>query len=164
MKEEWRDIKGFYGDYKISNFGKIKSLKHGKEKILKIHKHNNGYNFITLSHNGNQKGYLLHRVVVKAFLGDIPDGLDVNHKDGDKDNNFLNNLEVVTKSENQNHAARLGLKPCGEKHKNSKLTESQIKEIREDNRKTPQHVFAKKFGVARSLISMIQNNKIWKQI
>jgi tRNA nucleotidyltransferase/poly(A) polymerase len=65
---------------------------------------------------------------------------------------------------NQNHAAGLGLKSCGEKHKNSKLTESQIKEIREDNRKTPQRVFAEKFGVARSLISMIQNNKIWKQI
>jgi len=164
MEEKWSDIKGFGGDYQVSNLGRIKSFKQKKEKILKIQKYSNGYNFITLSFNGEQKGYLLHRLVIKSFVGDIPIGLDVNHKDGNKDNNCLNNLEVITKSENQKHAAKLGLKPCGEKHKNSKLTELQIKEIREDNRKTPQHVFAKKFGVARSNISMIQNNKAWKQI
>ena len=103
MTEEYRDIIGYEGIYQISNEGNLKSLKWNKSKILKKHIDNNGYYSSNLTLNNKYKTFRLHMLVAKAFLNHTPDGttkLVVNHIDGNKLNNNINNLEVVTHREN----------------------------------------------------------------
>lgn len=117
--EVWKDIKGYEGLYQISNFGNVKALEksvwNGKtnlyfpEIIRKPNFDKDGYLNITLSKNSKAKTFKIHRLVAKAFIdnpGNLP---EVNHKDGNKSNNFVNNLEWITRSENQKHAFRIGL-------------------------------------------------------
>lgn len=90
MEEIWKDIEGYEGFYQISSLGRVKSLKFGKEKILKpCFAKNKGYAMITLCKNGENKGFNIHRLVAKAFIPN-PDNLpQVNHKDEDKSNNVV---------------------------------------------------------------------------
>lgn len=110
--EHWIDIKGYEGKYKVSNLGRIKSLERivtvGKnkrlvnEKILNPIKSKNGYLTINFTFNG-RKQLLIHRLVAQAFFGDA-NGLVVNHKDFDKTNNIISNLEYCTQKENMYHS------------------------------------------------------------
>ena len=116
MEEIYKNIKDYEGLYQISNFGRVKSLKRKvkqsngfeyeiKERVLKLSYHTNGYVGITLNKEG-KKRFLVHRLVAEHFLeneGNLP---QVNHKDLDKANNRVENLEWVTKSENQLHYYR----------------------------------------------------------
>lgn len=101
--EAWKSIIGF-DDYLISNLGRVKSLKFGKERILRPSKNNNGYLSVVLSVNCNCKTKLIHQLVAIEFLGHIPNGKKsvVNHKDFDKLNNCYYNFEIVTFRENTN--------------------------------------------------------------
>ena len=103
MKEIWRDIEGYEGLYQVSNFGNIMSnnlYAHKKPKLKKICNHSSGYASVSLSKEGRDKTYLVHRLVAKAFL-DNPNGYEfVNHKDENKKNNNVENLEWCTKSYN----------------------------------------------------------------
>jgi hypothetical protein len=115
--EIWNDVEGYENLYQISNYGKVKSLSHinnlGKlrpECILKDRFTDRGYNTAVLYNNGKPKTYKVHRLVAKAFIENISNKPHVNHIDGDKKNNFVDNLEWVTISENQKHAFRTGLK------------------------------------------------------
>ena len=105
--EEWKDIKGYEGKYQISNKGRVKSLNYkrtGKEKILKLSSDINGYKKITLCKNSKQKTYLIHKLVAEAFLPN-PDNLPVvNHKDENKLNNNVENLEWCTQAYNVNYS------------------------------------------------------------
>ena len=93
MEEYWKDKKDYEGHYQVSNFGKVKSIKFGKEKILKLNKDKDGYLQVTLCKNNIKKVYKVHRLVAEAFI-DNPDNLPcVNHKDENKLNNNVNNLE-----------------------------------------------------------------------
>ena len=104
--EEWKDIKGYEGIYQISNKGRVKSLKFNKENILIPAKHNRGYLFINLCKNGKVKKYLIHRLVAEAFLPN-PDNLpQVNHKDENKLNNNVENLEWCSNKYNVNYGSR----------------------------------------------------------
>ena len=102
LGEIWKDIPDYEGKYQASNFGRIKSLKFGKEKILKLRKNNRGYLNVSLSINCIVKTYRVHRLVWSAFHGEIPEGYEINHIDEDKTNNRLDNLELVTRKENIN--------------------------------------------------------------
>lgn len=111
MIEIWRDIKNYEGLYQVSNLGNIKRtifinnyVKKEKEKMLKTQKHTNGYETITLTKNGKQKQYLVHRIVAETFLYKENGKTEVNHINGNKKDNRLNNLEWVTKGENLKHA------------------------------------------------------------
>jgi hypothetical protein len=99
--EKWKRIKG-YKKYKISNYGNIKN-KHNK--ILSLTRDKGGYYRIALDGKTN----LVHSLMAKTFLGKKDDGTVVNHKDGNKSNNKLDNLEVITQSENVQHAYDNGL-------------------------------------------------------
>lgn len=103
MKEIWKDIEGYEGCYQVSNFGRVKSLMYGKEKILKLEKTNKCYFRVALCKNGKVKRYFVHILVCKAFLPN-PDNLPfVNHKDENQSNNFANNLEWCDRKYNNNY-------------------------------------------------------------
>ena len=107
MNEIWKDIVGYEGLYQISNLGRVKSLKFGKEKIMNSLKDSNGYLSICLSKGGIQKRYRIHRVVYESFFGSIPVGLVINHIDENITNNRLTNLEAITPIENYLYGTRL---------------------------------------------------------
>lgn len=110
MKEVWKPIPGYNGMYEVSNNGRVKSYYNGKVKLLKPYVNDNGYIVYTLSKNGKSKRKRIHRLMMKAFVGIDPDRPVVNHKDGNKLNNTLDNLEWATSSENNKHAFATGLK------------------------------------------------------
>lgn len=96
--EIWKDVLGYEGLYMVSSLGRVKSVKTG---LIMKHKDNrDGYKIITLWKNRRYKTKYIHRLVVEAFIGTIPKGLEVNHKDEDKSNNTLDNLETCTSQYN----------------------------------------------------------------
>lgn len=100
-KEYWKPVVGYEGHYQVSNFGRVKSIKFGKEIILK-QKIKGGYYCVNLSKNNKVKTYLVHRLVAEAFISN-PDNLpQVNHKDEDKTNNIYTNLEWCDAKYNTN--------------------------------------------------------------
>lgn len=106
MKEQWKPIKDFEG-YEVSNLGRVKSLNYnhtGKEKLLSPGKSSDGYFFVGLYKNGIKKSVRINRLVWQTFVGEIPEGLQVNHIDEDKENNRVENLNLMTSKENNNWA------------------------------------------------------------
>lgn len=125
VQEIWKDIPEFVGLYQISNYGRVKSLprsvKNGqgmrpiKERIKAMHYSKKpGYWIVGLSHEINadkrEKQLWIHRLVAVAFIPNPENKPYVNHKDGDKLNAFVFNLEWTTPTENAKHAYRIGLK------------------------------------------------------
>lgn len=105
---EWKKIIG-YDDYVVSNNGVVKSLKYGKERVLKPDENLDGYYIVKLSKNNKKKSFRIHRLVAEAFI-ENPESLPVvNHKDGDKQNNNVDNLEWSTVADNTQHAYDTGL-------------------------------------------------------
>ncbi len=121
---EWKDIKGYEGLYQISSDGRVKSLpflqrythwitgkelfRQTKERILTVNIINSGYAVIQLWKNDKARPFLIHRLVAEYFL-ESPPKQTVNHKDGNKLNNSVDNLEWASYSENHNHAVANGL-------------------------------------------------------
>lgn len=109
MKEIWKDIKDFEGLYQVSNFGRVRSLKFGKERLLKCGG-NTGYYKVELWKNGKKCDKQVHRLVADAFI-DNPNNLEcVNHINGIKIDNRVENLEWITCKENTIHAIKNELK------------------------------------------------------
>lgn len=106
MKEEFREINGF-PNYEVSNTGIVRNKKHNRIKELQIDKH--GYNRVDLYSGCKRKTCRVHKLVADAFLPQDPLRKEINHKDGNKTNNLVSNLERCTKSENMRHAYRTGL-------------------------------------------------------
>lgn len=100
--EIWKDILGYEGHYQISNYGRVKSFKWNKERILLGGYDKDGYNNVNLSLYNKTKTYTIHRLVAQAFLGlDIKDSeIEIDHIDDNKINNKLENLQLVTGREN----------------------------------------------------------------
>jgi len=144
---EWIDIKDFEGIYQITRCGKVRSLdkivncypdtkRIVKGKILKAMLGKNGYYYFQLSdeHNKRTNKYL-HRLLCIAFIWNPINYPSVNHKDGNKTNNNLDNLEWCTQKQNMRHGYSTGLipkkvNPKGEKGIAAKLTDNQVKEIK----------------------------------
>lgn len=104
--KEWKDIAGYELYYQISNIGQVKRKDTGK--ILK-NNIRNGYEYVTLCVNGQRKKFYVHRLVAIAFIPNPNSYEQVNHKDGNKSNNKVDNLEWCTQKENLMHAFRTGL-------------------------------------------------------
>lgn len=102
---EWRPVVGFEGKYEVSRCGRIRNAK--SEKVLSMAINTCGYDCPTLYKDGKKYAVRAHRAVIKAFLGDIPEHLEVNHKNGIKTDNRLENLELITHKENLFHKYRV---------------------------------------------------------
>lgn len=179
MKEVFKDIIG-YEDYQISNKGRViakeKKVRYThavtkqeyfrttKEKFLKIY-HNNrtGYKFIQLYKNKQSKNFNIHRLVALNFLPKEENKDQVNHIDGNKHNNTVENLEWCTNEYNHEHATKTGLKATKERVGTAKLTEEKVFYIRELIKIGVTHEkLAEIFNISRPTITLISNNKIWK--
>lgn len=111
MNEIWKDIDGYEGLYQVSNLGRVKSLNYNhtrKEKILKFGKisKNRDYLQVNLCKNGKVKRHLVHILVAQAFIPNPKNLPQVNHKDEDKTNNCVDNLEWISRKENCNYGTR----------------------------------------------------------
>jgi len=104
MKEIWKDVTNYEGHYKVSNLGRVKSIKFSKERILKHSSSSNEYLIVVLCKDNKTAIKKIHQLVVIAFLNHIPCGLKlvVNHKNFIRTDNRLENLEIVTQRENAN--------------------------------------------------------------
>lgn len=117
MIEEWKDIYGYEGLYQVSNLGNVKSVKrqvivkgfqddiigNKKERLLTKTKKDNGYLRVTLHKDGKEKKLLIHRLVANAFIPKVDGKEQINHIDGNKENNNVNNLEWCNNYENGYH-------------------------------------------------------------
>lgn len=107
--EVWKDVVGYEGLYKVSECGEVLNTK--RNRLMKSYRHCRGYDRISLTFQGSQRSHYVHRLVGNAFL-EPPEHIgqtQINHIDGNKNNNHYSNLEWVTPSENINHAIKTGL-------------------------------------------------------
>jgi len=168
MNEEiWKDIPEYEGLYQVSNLGRVKSLsfnRKGKEGIRKLQNHSTGYFEVILYNKKRNKHFLVHRLVVMAFFG--KSDLHVNHKNGIKTDNRLENLEYCTRSENMIHAYNIGLKKGlkGEKHGQSKITRSCACRIKYGHKGESVKCIASKYGISLETVYGIRSGKYWKHI
>lgn len=132
--EIWKDIPGYEGWFLINNFGRV-TRSDGKPlsgSRRKIRGKPIGYAYVRLSKFGVSTTHLIHHLVMYAFRGPRPYLYEINHKDGDKGNNSLSNLEYLTKKQNIAHALNSGL--CsgiyGVNHYLAKLSEADVRRIR----------------------------------
>ena len=135
--EQWKDIIGYENCYQISNFGNVKNIQ--TNRILIGDTNNAGYKRVTL-YKPVKKRFFIHRLVAIYFCDGYQEDLVVNHKDGNKQNNHADNLEWVTRSENDLHAFKMNLRkvyPSQFRHeilaydKNTKLLVKEYKSIQE---------------------------------
>lgn len=153
--EVWKDIKGYYGIYEVSNFGNVKSL-HSRNFGMILNKINDNYLYVNLFYKKKRLKIGIHRLVAIAFIPNPENKPQVNHIDGDKLNNNVSNLEWSTSKENIIHSYKNNLQIKG----NHKLTKEQVVEIRKINGSNFTEI-SKKYNVTRHTISNILKNKTW---
>lgn len=165
--ELWRPIVGWESLYSVSSHGRVmRTGKGGAARpgtVRKMHPDGCGYLRVALTSNYNSETKKVHRLVAEAFIGPIPDLYTINHKDGNKTNNHVDNLEIVTRSENLLHLYRvLGRNNRGENNPKSKLTLAQVAEIREALSSGARGSdLARMFGVTKYTISDIKRGESW---
>lgn len=120
---------------------------------------------VNLYREGGAKHHLVHRLVAAAFLGRV-EGYEVNHRDGVKTNNAVENLEIVSTDENRRHAKLTGLlKSEGEKSANAKLTDEKVRRMRRLRAEgVPVAVLARQFGVSRRVVYLVGSRKAWRHV
>ena len=164
MQEIYKDIVGYEGLYQVSNLGNVKSLKYGKERILKSAINSKGYVVVVLCKNLKCLTKKVHRLVAMAFIPNTENKEQVNHINGIKTDNRVENLEWCTQSENIQHGYNNGLfkSKKGEFHNLAKLLNKQVLDIRKDNRTIK--TIALDYNVSVNIIYSIKNYKTWKHI
>ena len=177
VKEEWRDAVGFEGVYEVRCRGQVRRVLQSSGtyagRLLKPQYRNpDGYPAVMLYRNQKGCSRFLHRLVAEAFLGPRPAGMEVNHKDGNKRNPDVNNLEYVSPSQNRKHAVDTGLlyvsperRARGQKIGASKLDPSKVEAIVRRHAEGA-HVIAlaRYYGVSRQTIWKITSRQTWKEV
>lgn len=167
--ERWRPVVGYEGVYSVSSRGRIRRDQPGPGAragaILRpAFSRTRGYAYVALSRDGIVKTVDLHRLVARAFLGEPPEGHEVNHIDGDKSNSAVANLEYLTHGDNLGHAARSGLVANGSMLPQSKLTEQKVREIRALRGIVPTRELARRYGVTTGCINDVLALRRWTHV
>lgn len=180
--ELWKPVIGFENLYEISNLGRVRSLdritesgQFRKGKIRECYCYVNDYKVVKLYYNGKTFNKYIHRLLAEAFVPNPnPELYDtVNHIDGNRGNNSLDNLEWCTQKQNIQHAWKTGLIPSvinsGESNTNSKLTEKDVLEIRaiyvpHSKGEFGTKALSERFGVTAKTIGRIIRKELWKNI
>lgn len=174
-EEVWKDIIGYEGYYQVSNRGSVRSLdrevplvsattspylKKRKGKKLSLCPTANGYYTVGLYKNNKGVHHSVHRLVAKHFLSETAE--TVNHKNGDKTNNCVENLEWCSQRENTIHRSKVLGKARGQKQHLSKLTEGQVLEV-SSRLRVGESVrgLAREYGVSASSIHSIKTGESW---
>ena len=157
--EQWKNVVGFEGLYEVSNHGNIRSIKTNKIKNPTINKKDNRP-FLNLWKENKQKIMRPHKMVLEAFVGKCPEGMECCHNDGNSFNNHLDNLRWDTHKSNIHDRIKHGTSNRGERCGASKLTLEQVRAIRKDNRL--QRLIASDYGIAESMVSRIKNGVRWQ--
>lgn len=106
IEEIWRDVKDYEGKYEVSNYGRVRSLNYGKERVLQQCKNSCGYLMVPLCKDGKQKLCTVHRLVAEAFIPNPYNLPQVNHINEDKQSNIVTNLEWCNAAYNTNYGTR----------------------------------------------------------
>ena len=178
--EVWLPVVGYEGFYEVSDLGRIRSLgrvetmrnrwgsltvRTKRGCLMKASPNHNGYPAVWLyDAGGNVVGKLVHRLVAEAFIGPIPDGMDVAHNDGTRTNARLENLRITTRADNCADKEIHGTVQRGERSSRAKLSADAVREIRDANGAKTQKELAAQFGVRQGQISRIQLRKNWRHI
>ena len=158
--EIWKDISGYEGLYQVSNLGRVKSLDYnhtGREKIMKPSVDKNGYLYVCFRKNGVKKWYKLHRLVAQAFISNPNNYPQVNHKDENPFNNFVNNLEWCDAKYNINYGTRT-----------ERVAEKKSKQVLQIDKNTNKLIaefpslteVERQFGISKSSISKCCKGKL----
>jgi hypothetical protein len=166
--EVWSQIIGFEGLYSVSTWGRVKShhCYHGAgECILKPQVRNRcGHLRVSLYAGGRHVLAAVHRLVLTAFVGPCPDGMECRHLDGNPSNNRIENLVWGTQAENQADRIRHGTSNLGERNGLAKLTEANVREIRKLlGQGVPGMTIGRLYGVSQTTISYIKR-KGWSHV
>ena len=177
--ETWVAVPGYEGWYEISDHGRVKSLKRMHHGLCTDHRilipllYRKGYlktHFATCGGTRSIKRVFLHRAVYEAFHGPIPDGLTINHKDGNKANNRLDNLEVATMRQQTDHAIANGLRyqtENGERRRTATITDETARAIfrlYDEGRGTRICELSRQFGVRYGTVQRIVYKSRWLHI
>lgn len=169
-KEIWVNVTN-YENYQVSNLGRVRSIKNKNNILeyiyLKPSNDGKGYSQVVLYANKKTKTYKVHRIVANMFIDNIENKATVNHINGIKSDNKVENLEWSTRSENTKHKYAIGLdNNRGEKHPGCKLTEKIVLEIREryNNNETDRKKLSLEYGVHKGHIYQIVKRIAWKHI
>lgn len=163
--EEWKSVT-YCDGFSVSSAGRVRRNKDGV--ILKQHQEPSGYWSVDLPIKSSWKRKRVHKVVTEAFWGACPEGQCVNHKDGDKSNNAVGNLEYCTYTHNNNHAIKMGLRvPArGENVGLARLKDEQVLEIYRLAHKpeTTNPEVGKLFGISAAEVSLIKVGLRWQHL
>lgn len=170
MIEVWKPVPKYENWYEVSNWGRIRRSCQGHVtfagRILSLDL-SSDYARVTLyTRNGKRNQHVwIHQAVAGAFLGPCPPGYQVNHRNGEKKDNTLPNLEYVTPSENQIHRSRVLRKNMGETHHRAKLTEDLVREIRKAYKPGMGYRnLARDYGVSESTITHVITRRVWAHV
>lgn len=173
MSEIWKPVVGFEGLYEVSDQGRVRSLDrivilHRKDgprpwryrgRLLKATVASHSYPTVKLP-DGN--GHCIHILILEAFIGPCPIGMECLHADGDKTNARLSNLRWGTAFENSQDSITHGVIPRGSKHAHAKLNETVVEQIRTSSESIA--ALAAHFNVHRETIRYARNRKTWRHV
>lgn len=157
MTEEWRDIPGYEGLYKVSNLGRVLGVKRGN--LVKPFYNTDGYPQVGLSRNSLKKHRRIHSLVLEAFTGLCPQGHEARHLDSNKENCRLDNLEWAPTSVNMQDNVARGVYCLG------RLTDEQVREIRTIQLGYGQkNAYCKKIGISRTTFHVIRRREAYAHV
>lgn len=183
MIEVWKPVVGYEGRYDVSDLGRVRSLDRVEEylrqdqysgrtlvirrfhrgRLLRAGRTASGHLSVVLGRGQTKQ---VHVLVLEAFVGPCPEGLECCHHDDDPSNNRLGNLRWGTRSDNLNDAVRNGKKPIGEQHYFAKLKAADIPKIRRECQASRGSIsrIARQYGVNETTIRQVRDGRAWRHI
>lgn len=162
--ENWKKIASLNDLYEVSDRGRVRVVENGRILSTPISKNGNGYRWFNIDRYKRGGRKHVHRAIAECFVSNTDNKPQVNHIDGDKLNNSIENLEWVTNQENSEHRSKVLVKSRGEGHGRHKLSEDDILFLRMWGQSAPASYWASHFGVNPSTITRALNGKYWSHI